>query len=397
MRISEVEIVGRKKPIFSDDIVDHLEKFKELIKSSKFLVIGGAGSIGSSVVKELFKHDPMQLHVVDLSENNLVELVRDLRSSIGYTTGEFKTFAIDCGSIEFQHLFRENNGYDYVLNLSALKHVRSESNKYTLMRMMKVNVLNAITIHELCSDYEVKKYFCVSSDKAANPANLMGASKSLMEKALFNSNSDVAVSMARFANVAFSDGSLLHGFRKRYEKRQPITAPIDITRYFMTEAEAGQLCLFSCLFGNHGEIFFPRDDEEIRLIGFASIAENFLINHGFSVKSFSSEQEARDNASTCIDDGMWPCYFFKTDTTGEKPYEEFYTGNETLDYSRYSDIGVIVPNYENKTDIQKNIKDDFTRLSNNIHWEKSDIVDLVEYYISSFKHHEKNKYLDEKM
>lgn len=397
MKLSEIEIVGRKQKIFSRDIAEHSELFEATITSNKFLVIGGAGTIGSAVVKELFKHNPMKLHVVDLSENNLVELVRDLRSSVGYTTGEFKTFAIDCGSIEFQHLFKENRGYDYVLNLSALKHVRSESNKYTLMRMMKVNILNAITVHELCSSYKVKKYFCVSSDKAANPANLMGASKSLMEKVLFNSDSDVPVSMARFANVAFSDGSLLHGFRKRYEKSQPITAPIDIKRYFMTETEAGQLCLFSCLFGNHGEIFFPREDEEIRLIGFARIAENFLMDRGFSVKAFSSEQEARDSAKLCIEEGTWPCYFFKSDTTGEKPFEEFYTNNETLDYYRFSDIGVIASNAVKKSDIQKRFRDDFLGLYNNLEWEKSDIVELVEYYLPSFMHYEKNKYLDEKM
>lgn len=397
MNLSEIEIVGRKQKIFTSDVAEHSELFDATIKSSKFLVIGGAGSIGSAVVTELFRYNPKQLHVVDLSENNLVELVRNLRSSFGYTTGEFKTFAIDCGSIEFQHLFRENKGYDYVLNLSALKHVRSESNKYTLMRMMKVNIVNAITVHDLCSSYKVKKYFCVSSDKAANPANLMGASKSLMEKVLFNSNGDVSVSMARFANVAFSDGSLLHGFRKRYEKSQPITAPIDIKRYFMTETEAGQLCLFSCLFGNHGEIFFPREDEEIRLIGFARIAENFLSDRGFSVKEFSSEQEARDNAKLCIKEGSWPCYFFKSDTTGEKPFEEFYTDNEALDYLRFSDIGIITTNAVKTSDIQTRFMNDFLELYNNLEWEKSDIIELVQNYLPSFIHYEKNRYLDEKM
>lgn len=243
-----LSIIERNSALFNDDITTHANKINNLVQKSKFLVIGAAGSIGQAVTKEIFKRKPNLLHAIDINENNLVELVRDIRSSIGYIKGEFKTYAIDCASDELEILMHSNS-YDYVLNLSALKHVRSEKDSLTLMRMVEVNILNTIKTLNIASATGVKKYFCVSSDKAANPANMMGASKRIMELFLSNQKSSTLISTARFANVAFSDGSLLHGFTKRIEKQQPISAPNDVKRYFITPQESGELCLMSCLLG----------------------------------------------------------------------------------------------------------------------------------------------------
>jgi len=243
-----LKIIGRKDALFTNDLENYSKEIFSLVHNSRFLVLGGAGSIGQAVVKELFKRDPRILHVVDLSENNLAELVRDLRSSLGYTTGEFKTFALDINSSIFNSFLRSQKGYDYILNLSALKHVRSEKDEFTLMRMLEVNVFNTDQTLKQAIDLGCKKYFCVSTDKAANPVNLMGGSKRIMEKFLMYRSLSIPISTARFANVAFSDGSLLHGFNQRIQKRQPLVAPNDVKRYFVTPQESGELCLMSALF-----------------------------------------------------------------------------------------------------------------------------------------------------
>ena len=238
-----LDLIGRDEELFSNDISSLDETLLKIVANSRFLIIGGAGSIGQAVSKEIFKRDPKVLHVIDISENNMVELVRDLRSTLGYGSGEFKTFALDCGSVEFETLVRNEGPYDYVFNLSALKHVRSEKDPYTLMRMIMTNIFNTIKTLRLASKMGARKYFCVSTDKAANPVNMMGASKRIMEMFLMRESLTQDISMARFANVAFSDGSLLHGFNQRFAKKQPFSAPNDVRRYFVTPQESGELML----------------------------------------------------------------------------------------------------------------------------------------------------------
>ena len=267
--MDKLNLIGRKKELFIQDVSDHEEELSKVVSFSSFLVIGGAGSIGQAVVKEIFKRNPKKLHVVDISENNLVELVRDIRSSFGYIDGDFKTFALDIGSIEYDAFIKADGKFDYVLNLSALKHVRSEKDPFTLMRMIDVNIFNTEKTLQQSIDSGVKKYFCVSTDKAANPVNMMGASKRIMEMFIMRKSKDIKISTARFANVAFSDGSLLHGFDQRIKKRQPIVAPNDIKRYFVIPKESGELCLMSCIFGENRDIFFPKLSENSHLISFA--------------------------------------------------------------------------------------------------------------------------------
>ncbi len=392
-----LSLIGRDSELFEDDIKTHEKELSEKVSSSSFLVIGGAGSIGQAVTKEIFKRNPKKLHVVDISENNMVELVRDIRSSLGYIDGEFATFALDIGSIEYDAFIKSDGKYDYVLNLSALKHVRSEKDPFTLMRMIEVNIENTDKTIAQSIENGAKKYFCVSTDKAANPVNMMGASKRIMEMFLMRRSLQIPISTARFANVAFSDGSLLHGFNQRIQKRQPLSAPSDIKRYFVTPKESGELCLMSCLLGENRDIFFPKLSDKLHLITFADIAVKYLKNIGYEPYLCESEDEARELAKTLPDEGKWPCYFFESDTTGEKDFEEFFTDNETLDMDRFENLGVIknepIYDEEKLEHFQKVISD----LKSKREWSKEEIVKLFFYMIPDFGHKETGKYLDSRM
>jgi len=390
-------LIGREKELFKQDI-EHCEAvLSEIITQSKFLVLGGAGSIGQAVTKQIFKRHPKKLHVVDISENNTVELVRDIRSSMGYINGDFQTFALDIGSDEYDAFFDVDGDFDYVLNLSALKHVRSEKDPYTLMRMIEVNILNVEKTLKQCIEKGVKKYFCVSTDKAANPVNMMGASKRIMEMFVARRGHDIEVSTARFANVAFSDGSLLHGFNQRIEKRQPIVAPTDIKRYFILPEESGELCLMSCLLGNNRDIFFPKLSEALHLISFADIATKYLKGKGYEPYTCSSEEEARALATTLPRKGQWPCWFTQSDTTGEKDFEEFFTANEVLDMARFQGIGVIAtaPQFDNA--LLEHFENTLTQMKRNKRWTRAEIVELFSTMLPNFEHKETGKYLDSKM
>lgn len=400
MRI--LEMIGRSVTLLEQDMLKVEDTVSKEVARSRFLVIGGAGSIGQAVTKEIFKRNPIKLHVVDISENNLVELVRDIRSSLGYIEGDFKTFALDIASPIYDAFIEADGEYDYVLNLSALKHVRSEKDPFTLMRMIEVNVLNTIKTIRQSKEKGIKKYFCVSTDKAANPVNMMGASKRIMELFLMHQSEGINISTARFANVAFSDGSLLHGFNQRIQKRQPIVAPNDVRRYFVTPQESGEICLLSCLLGENKDIFFPKLSEELHLITFAEIAVNYLKQLGYEPYLCTSEDEARAffNKIEEVDKSeqkMWPCYFSSSDTTGEKDFEEFFTEGEALDLDRFSNLGVV------KSRLQYDVRkldwflSEIDTLMAKRLWSKSDIVRIFLELLPTFDHKETGKYLDAKM
>lgn len=391
------ELLGRNQALFEEDISNHDGELCDLVNRSRFLVIGGAGSIGQAVCREIFKRNPKALHVVDISENNMVELVRDIRSTLGYISGDFRTFAIDCGGKEFSGLMEVEQGYDYILNLSALKHVRSEKDPFTLMRMIEVNIINTLSTIGFAKNMEAKKYFCVSTDKAANPVNMMGASKRIMEIFLMRESSSLPISTARFANVAFSDGSLLHGFNQRFTKRQPISAPNDVRRYFVTPQESGELCLLSCLLGDNRNIFFPKLIEDLHLTTFSSIAVKYLDQLGYEAVECQTEDEARHRVDELIPQRKWPCYFFTSDTTGEKDFEEFFTDNEKLDMQRFDSIGVVLNKLSYDNDKLDQFLRDISRISAQKTWDKKSIVDIFNYMILDFDHKERDKYLDQRM
>jgi FlaA1/EpsC-like NDP-sugar epimerase len=395
--MNDLRLIGRTKLLFVDDMAKHSKELRQIVSDSNFLVIGGAGSIGQAVVKEIFKRNPKKLHVVDLSENNLTELVRDIRGSFGYINGDFRTFSLDIGSIEYDAFIKADGKYDYVLNLSALKHVRSEEDPYTLMRMIYVNIFNTDKTIKQSIENGTKKYFCVSTDKAANPVNMMGASKRIMEMFLMRRSLDIDISTARFANVAFSDGSLLHSFNQRIEKKQPIAAPNDIKRYFVTPQESGELCLLSCIFGENGDIFFPKLSEDLHLISFADILIKYLEGKGYDSYICETESEARRLIKTLPEQGKWPCLFTESDTTGEKYFEEFYTDKETLDMDRFENLGVIKKTIEFDEDKLNQFENMINQLKSSLSWSKQQIVDQFFILIPGFDYKDKGKYLDGKM
>ncbi len=392
-----LKIIGRENLLFEKDVKYFSEVLSEKVSHSSFLVIGAAGSIGQSVSKEIFKRSPKKIHCVDLSENNLVELVRDIRSSLGYIDGDFKTFALDAGSDEFEDMVNRNGPYDYVLNLSALKHVRSEEDQFTLMRMIKVNILNTEKNIKSAIAMNSKKYFCVSTDKAANPVNMMGASKRVMELFLSYYSQKINISTARFANVAFSDGSLLAGFEDRIKKIQPISAPNDVRRYFLTSQESGELCLLSSLLGETNDIFFPKLDDSLHLVTFSEIANKFLNYYGYTPYICSSEEEARSEIYQLVKLKKWPCYFSASNTTGEKDFEEFVEEDDILDMESFSGIGIIKSNLEISKKNLDMFKDSVSEISKSRNYSKASILQIFQKMLPSFEHNEKGIYLDSKM
>jgi len=347
---SLLTLIGRERPLFEKDLERHGVQIERLVRDSSFLVIGGAGSIGRAVSKEIFLRSPARLHVVDISENNLVELVRDLRSSTGYGGGEFRTFAIDAGSREFDALIANEGPYDYVLNLSAMKHVRSERDPYTLMRLIDTNIFNTEKSLHHAIRQGSKKYFCVSTDKATNPVNVMGASKRIMELFLGHYSRRIPVSTARFANVAFSDGSLLHGFEQRIRKRQPLSAPNDIRRYFITP--------------------------ELHLTGFDEIARRYLASLGYEAHPCETEEEARSTVAELSRRGKWPCYFSASTTSGEKDIEEFFTPADEPDFGRFHSLGVLALPEESDPRRLDWFRREVARVRRQSRWQRDEIIRL---------------------
>jgi len=390
-----LRLLGREWELFVQDVERYEKILSDEIKNSSFLVIGGAGSIGSATVKEFFARNPRVLHVIDIDENGLAELVRDIRSSLGYIDGDFQTFCIDFGSDIFERFLEDKGPYDYILNFCALKHVRSEKDPYTLMRMIDVNILNNVKLLERLTQRPPKKYFAVSTDKATNPVNMMGASKRIMEFFLFKYSTHINVSTARFANVAFSKGSLLDSFRYRIEKRQPLVAPNDVLRYFITPKESGMLCMMSAILGENMELFFPKLGEEY-MRRFDELAVKYLEYLGYTPHICSSEQEARELAHVLPEQKKWPCYFFKSDTTGEKEYEEFYTPDEELNLDKFKDIGIV----KSSANYNEEALDEFLHQIKRLKaksWTKEEIVTLFKKLVPNFEHKETGKNLDQKM
>jgi FlaA1/EpsC-like NDP-sugar epimerase len=390
-------ITKRQKSFFKNDIEANREELAEKIAGKSVLVIGGAGTIGSSFIKAILPFRPAKLTVVDYSENGLTELTRDLRSAYNeFIPKHYITYPFDFGSDIFARMYR-NNSFDIVACFAAHKHVRSEKDHLAIEAMIKNNVFNTKAILDLAMENPPKHFFSVSTDKAANPVNVMGASKKLMEKVLMAYTNDLKISTARFANVAFSNGSLLFGFIQRILKRQPLSSPNDVKRYFVSPIESGQLCMLACVLGDSKNIFFPKLDES-QMMTFSTIAEHFLREIGMEPDYCESDEEARIKAASW-EYGMkkYPVYFFTTDTSGEKSYEEFFTKEDMLDMNRFDALGVIkneeVPDYKSVDEILAEFQDMFKNETVN----KAVIVSLLSKHLSDFHHIETGKSLDQKM
>ena len=383
-----------KKINFDKDISNNKNILSNKICEQNTLVVGGAGTIGSSYIKQLLKFKPSKITIVDINENGLTELTRDLRSSslLDYSP-EYITYPVNLLSETFDKIFNSES-WQVVANFSAHKHVRSEKDKISVEALIKNNVFGAIKLLNLCEQNPPTYFFSVSTDKAANPVNIMGASKSLMEKLILSKKNNFRVSTARFANVAFSNGSLLDGFIYRLNKKQPLSCPSDIKRFFVTPEQSGQICLLATFLGHSGNIFFPKLDFHKDQIYFKEIALDFLKENGFEPVLVQSEKEAKEFDFN-KNQSKYPIYFFKTDTSGEKTYEEFYTDDEDYNINTYDSLGFI--NTQNIKISFEDVKADFETVFNNLNSEKSDIVTIIKKYVPDFMHIETGKHLDQKM
>jgi FlaA1/EpsC-like NDP-sugar epimerase len=377
----------------------HEDELKKRIEGKKVLVIGGAGSIGSAYIKAILKFRIAKLVVVDIDENGLTELVRDLRSSDEYQIpADFITYPVNFGDRVFRKLFQYHGPFQIISNFAAHKHVRSEKDIFSIEAMIENNVLRAKELLDLLVEFPPEHFFCVSTDKAANPVNLMGASKKLMEELLLSYSDRLNIKTARFANVAFSQGSLPLGFLERMRKQQPLACPLGIRRFFVSPQEAGELCLIASILGEAGDIFFPKLDEDHDMIPFDHIASSLLQQLGMQADPCKTEHEAKQKARELNGQSKkYPVYFFESDTSGEKAYEEFYTKEENPDFDRFIELGVI--SYTNKrsaeeiNEILRNLKTlvDSDRVS------KAAIVELFSKSLPSFEHIETDRGLDSKM
>lgn len=391
-------VTKRIESMFDADIFANSDELSKNIKDKTVLVIGGAGSIGASFIKALLPFQPKSLVVVDINENGLTELTRDLRSTISICVpDDYVTYPMSFADDVFAKMFVERGGFDIVANFSAHKHVRSEKDKFSVEALLKNNVINAKILLDLLVQYPPKHFFCVSTDKAANPVNIMGGSKKIMEDMIMAYAQKFPVTTARFANVAFSNGSLPAGFLERISKSQPLSAPSDVTRYFVSPEESGQICLLACILGKTGQIYFPKLDKE-QVLTFSEIASLLLKELGYEADECSTEIEAIERAKNITTETKkYPVYFSKSDTTGEKPYEEFYTDNEQVTLDKYKSLGVIdIQSFKSLSEIEDFIKK-LTKLFQSQNTQKADIVEIMKEFLVNFDHKETGKYLDSKM
>jgi len=392
-------ITYRQESFFASDIAANKAELDAKINGKRVLVIGGAGTIGSSYIRAILKFKPSRLFVVDTNENGLTELTRDLRSRAGqYVPEDYKPYPINFGSEVFYKMMENEGPFDIIANFAAHKHVRSEKDKYSVEAMIENNVFKANDFLKFLNEHQKPEhFFCVSTDKAANPVNVMGASKKLMEDVIMSYSKDMQISTARFANVAFSNGSLLDGYIQRLMKKQPFSCPSDVKRFFVSPEESGQICMLACMLGKSSDIFFPKLKED-QMVNFKNITLDFFKSMGLEAELCSAEDEAREKALKLTKgSSSYPVYFFDTDTSGEKLYEEFYTSTDVLEMDKFDSLGVI--KNAKKEPINK-IDERISALKNLLKtndYQKSDIVRMLTQYIPDFEHIETGKGLDQKM
>ena len=397
-------VTFRPVSMFVPDIDANKEELTAEIKGKKVCVIGGAGSIGSSFIKAVLRFEPKSVVVVDLNENGLAELVRDVRSTNGlYVPDEFRCYTLNFADPIFERIFREEKGFDIVANFSAHKHVRSEKDRYSVQALIENNDIKAKKLMDLLTVYPPKHFFCVSTDKAANPVNIMGASKRIMEDLVMAYNKFFKVTTARFANVAFSNGSLPDGWIHRLQKKQPLAAPSDVKRYFVSPEESGQICMLACILGKPGEVFFPKLGED-QMLTFSSICDKFVTANGLEKDLCATDAEAKKKAATMKVspkggdvEGAYPVVYFTSDTTGEKAYEEFYVPGEKIDMQRFQALGVVEQTTRHEMSEVNGFFDKLEGIFQKEDFTKAQVVEAIKEFIPNFEHEEKGKNLDQKM
>ena len=398
-------VTKRSVSMFAADIEANKDTLGKEIKDKKVCVIGGAGSIGSNFIKAILRFEPKSVVVIDLNENGLAELVRDVRSTYGlYVPDEFRCYTLNFADPIFERIFREEKGFDIVANFSAHKHVRSEKDRYSVQALIENNDIKAKKLMDLLTVYPPKHFFCVSTDKAANPVNIMGASKRIMEDLVMAYNKYFKVTTARFANVAFSNGSLPDGWIHRLQKKQPLAAPSDVRRYFVSPEESGQICMLACILGRPGEVFFPKLGED-QMLTFSAICDDFIKANGFGKDACSTDAEAKQKADALdltssilpLTSQKYPAVYFSSDTTGEKAYEEFYVPGEKIDMNRFKSLGVVEQTTRHDMAEVNAFFDDMDSIFKKDNFTKAQVIEAIKKFIPNFEHEEKGKNLDQKM
>ncbi|WP_438966812.1 polysaccharide biosynthesis protein [Flavobacterium sp.] len=390
-------ITKRPTSLFAPDIEKYKQELSEIIQGKNVLVIGGAGTIGSSYIKAVLAFKPGKLVVVDTNENGLTELTRDLRSTPNqFVPEQYITYPMSFGDSVFEKMFLTHGPFHIVANFAAHKHVRSEKDQFSIEAMIENNVFKAKSFLDLLLKHKPERFFCVSTDKAANPVNVMGASKKLMEEVIMAYSSEIQITTARFANVAFSNGSLLAGYIERLFKNQPISCPNDVKRFFVSPEESGQICMLACMLGKSGEIFFPKLEEEEQVY-FKAITEDFFKASNREIALCNSDEDARVKALTLNESVPYPVYFFTSDTSGEKLYEEFYTDSDEVDLQQFESLGVIKNARKLPMEAIEKCVNDLHQLMNSGNYDKQIIVENLKKYLPDFQHIETGKGLDQKM
>ena len=391
-------VVRRRESLFARDIEANHATLEKEIKGSSICVIGGAGSIGSAFIKAVLPFEPRSVVVIDLNENGLAELVRDVRSTHNlFVPDEFRCYTLNFADPIFERIFLEEKGFDIVANFSAHKHVRSEKDRYSVQALIENNDIKARRLMDLLRRYPPRHFFCVSTDKAANPVNIMGASKRIMEDLVMAYNQYFKVTTARFANVAFSNGSLPDGWLHRLQKKQPLAAPNDVKRYFVSPEESGQICMLACILGRGGEVFFPKLSQD-QMLTFSSICDDLVKAEGFEKKEFATPEEARHFAGRMSPDGkQYPVVYLKSDTTGEKAFEEFFVPGEKIDLERFRSMGVVEQSQRHTIEEINAFFDKLESIFARPDFTKAEVVDAIKEFIPSFEHTETGRNLDQKM
>ena len=390
-------ITKREKSFFENDLINNKKSLTKEIKGKSILVIGGAGTIGSAYIKAALRYQPSKLFVVDTNENGLTELTRTLRSDSNIMVPEtYLTYPMSFNSEVFYKMLDSHGVFDIVANFAAHKHVRSEKDTFSIEAMITNNVLNAKRLLDYLKQNKPSHFFCVSTDKAANPVNVMGGSKKMMENVIMTYSTDLKITTARFANVAFSNGSLLYGYIERMLQRQPISCPSDVKRFFVSPEESGDICLLTSILGNSGDIYFPKLNEN-QLINFKTITEDFFKYLDKDIKICKSEKEAKEIALNISDNSPYPVYFFKTDTSGEKLYEEFYSSEDEVNFNLYESLGVITNSLKPSFSEMEQTIEEIDILFKRDSYNKEDILKIMNKILPNFNHIETGKTLDQKM
>ena len=406
------QVTKRPESLLKADFEKYADRMHAAIDGKRMLVIGGAGTIGSNYVKAALRSfSPAAMYVVDIDENQLTELTRELRSApasggsslrLYRVPDEYVTEPVDLGSKLFEKFFKAHGPFDVVANFAARKHVRAERDVHSIEAMCETNVFMAKKLLDLLLENPPEAFFCVSTDKAANPVNVMGATKKLMEETIMAYAGRLPIKTARFANVAFSNGSLPVGWLNRIAKKQPLSCPLGIRRFFVSPVESGELCLAASVLADSGDIVYPKLDEARDMITFDSFLPAMLETMGYGLRACASTDEAlaamRElNASGAASSRAYPVEFFGSDTDGEKAFEEFFTNADDKDETRFVNLGV-VKNAKRRPVAE--VEAIFARLHSVFDTPgatKEDVVNVLKDYLPNFSHISKGKSLDSRM